>query len=328
MENTLKKMKIVIFVLSSLLVLSLVALTYVIIFGSRNPSSGYASVTNNYIVPDNNADTDTSSKVTQIYGNANILRVNKPHTDLLAAFFKTWEPDITIYKNHAEDSEPFNCPNMFPGDSETKTYLVKVSHSGRITVRFRADIRKGYEKLAEVLKCKVLLREENKVLYDGLMVDMPESINHQISSISKAQTKLTYDITVYLETSVGNEYMGTELVADFRWWVEEKGSDPDDPGFPWWDTDASTDSLPHGDTTSSPITETKDPAITSESTDPNDSTYSGDTTEPDDGQLEAPQTGDNFRFVILMLAVTLSLLIILLMPKKRYTEEKGEYKNK
>ena len=27
-----------------------------------------------------------------------------------------------------------------------------------------------------------------------------------------------------------------------------------------------------------------------------------------------------------MLAVTLSLLIILLMPKKRYTEEKGEYK--
>ena len=35
--------------------------------------------------------------------------------------------------------------------------------------------------------------------------------------------KLYYQVTTYLDTSVGNEYMGsTELKADFKWWVDEK----------------------------------------------------------------------------------------------------------
>ncbi len=136
------------------------------------------------------------------------------------------ETVISIYKAHAKDSTPFHSANMFPGDSETKAYLVEVSHKGTVTVRFHADIRGGYEKLAEVLKCKVVLRGENKPLYDGLMRDMPESLNHRISSVSGKTTELTYDITVYLDTSVGNEYMNKELVADFRWWVEESGGEP------------------------------------------------------------------------------------------------------
>lgn len=131
---------------------------------------------------------------------------------------------LQIYRNHAEDSTPFNCPNMLPGDSETGSYYLKVSHKGSITVHFHADIRDGYEKLAEVLKCKITLRDGTE-LYDGLMRDMPESINHELSQSGRKTSEIIYDITVYLDTSIGNEYMSKELYADFRWWVEEDAGD-------------------------------------------------------------------------------------------------------
>ncbi len=131
---------------------------------------------------------------------------------------------LKIYRNHAQDSTPFNAPNMLPGDSETRAYYVSVSCKGSVTVHFHADIDEGYEKLAEVLKCKITLRGGEE-LYDGLMRDMPESIDHVLTHSGKATSELIYDITVYLDTSVGNEYMAKELYADFRWWVEESAGD-------------------------------------------------------------------------------------------------------
>lgn len=81
---------------------------------------------------------------------------------------------VKIYKNHPDDNSPFNIENMFPGDSEIRYYCVRVSHKDSITVFFNADVRSGYEKLAEVLKCKVELLTTGETLYEGLMRDMPE----------------------------------------------------------------------------------------------------------------------------------------------------------
>ena len=53
------------------------------------------------------------------------------------------------------------------------------------------------------------------------MRDMPESLNVDLQTDSEVTNEVYYEITAYLETSVGNEYMQTELVADFTWWVEE-----------------------------------------------------------------------------------------------------------
>ena len=74
-------------------------------------------------------------------------------------------------------------------------------------MRFHAEVRSGYEKLAEVLKCRVVLPESGDILYDGLMRDMPESLNVDLQTDSEVTNEVYYEITAYLETSVGNEYM-------------------------------------------------------------------------------------------------------------------------
>ena len=128
---------------------------------------------------------------------------------------------VKIYKNHPDDNSPFNIENMFPGDSEIRYYCVRVSHKDSITVFFNADVRPGYEKLAEVLKCKVELLTTGETLYEGLMRDMPEKIAHILPTAD--DNELYYKITTYMETSVGNEYQNKELAADFIWWTDDEG---------------------------------------------------------------------------------------------------------
>lgn len=131
---------------------------------------------------------------------------------------------ISLYRNHAEDNQPFQVANMFPGDLETKYYCVKVSHSGDVIVHHRANVRPGYEKLAEVLRCRTVLLTTGETLYDGLMRDMPQSLTHGVKATERTETELYYEITAYLDTSVGNDYQNKELIADFSWWVEDTGS--------------------------------------------------------------------------------------------------------
>lgn len=123
---------------------------------------------------------------------------------------------------------PFTVENMFPGDSVTKDFTVEVSHKEAITLYYHADIRPGYEILAEVLKIRIDLPDKGTTLYDGLMRDMPNAVQQNMASSEKS---LTYRITVYLDTSVGeiNEidtngkrYMYQTLISDFRWWFLEE----------------------------------------------------------------------------------------------------------
>ena len=125
--------------------------------------------------------------------------------------------DLQLYRRHAEENQPFQAANMLPGDSVTKTYRLQVSYKDSITVHFWAEVRPGYEKLAEVLRCRVTLNGAQ--IYDGLMASMPHGIAHTMKSPEK---ELEYQITAYLDTSVGNEYMAKELLADFRWWVDKQ----------------------------------------------------------------------------------------------------------
>lgn len=132
---------------------------------------------------------------------------------------------IDLYKGKADDNTPFKAENLFPGDVVTKYFRIKVSYEDKVTVHYHADVRPGYEKLAEVLKVRVVLLSDNgRVLYDGLMRDMPKSLTHKLSSAKRTSDELYYEITAYLDTSVGNEYQQKSLIADFRWWVEETGN--------------------------------------------------------------------------------------------------------
>lgn len=139
----------------------------------------------------------------------------------ISPYFIRAEEEITIelYNKQATDNVPFEVVNMFPADKITKDYRVMVSYHDKVIVQYQADIRKGYEKLAEVLKVAILLNGD--LVYDGLMKDMDKAIEYSLSSDDNTTSELHYQITVYLDSSVGNEYQNKELVADFKWWVED-----------------------------------------------------------------------------------------------------------
>lgn len=150
------------------------------------------------------------------------------------------DASIKLKGSDTVEGTPFSVSNMFPGDSVTNEYTVKISHVNAITLHYHADIRSGYEILAEVLKVKVTLPDKGIELYDGLMRDMPASLDHVMAA---GENELKYSITVYLDTSVGNiteldpdgkRYMRQKLIADFRWWYLEEeepgpGPDPENP---------------------------------------------------------------------------------------------------
>ena len=239
-----KKIKIIIIVLAVLLGISLAALGGTLIY-NKIANATPATVT----VPDNliTADEDTTkpdSSDSQAPDSSDTEKPDGSYTktpDSSAAASFSAVPTqsttaevkkaatIELYNKQPEENTPFQVENMFPGDSETKYFRVRVSYHDKITVHYKATVRPGYEKLAEVLKVRVNLLSTGETMYDGLMRDMPESLTHKLASKKSTTDELYYEITAYLDTSVGNDYQNKDLVADFKWWVEETGNLDDSP---------------------------------------------------------------------------------------------------
>lgn len=191
---------------------------------------------------------------------------------------------LMLYNKQPSDNTPYDVKNMFPGDVETKNYCLRVSYTDVLVVKFRITVETGYEKLAEVLKCKVSI--EGEEVYDGLMNAVPE-LPLTVGEETDGVADLDYQITVYLETSVGNDYMNKELVADFIWWAEgEYNEDKDDD-----DDDDEDEIIPDEDV---PL---------------------GD----------MPNTGDSFEFIIwagLLIVSVVSILLVFVMRRRRDKNEK------
>lgn len=136
--------------------------------------------------------------------------------------FSTEQQTVNLLLNKRKDTDnvAFKVSNMFPGDAVTGNYCIKVSYDEAATLNFRVDIAEGYEKLAEVLKCKIVLAATGEVLHDGLMKEVPDAVEVTLTDIPNGEDELSYEITAYLDTSVGNEYQNKGLEADFVWWLE------------------------------------------------------------------------------------------------------------
>ena len=212
--------KTIIIVLAVLLALSVVALAGTLIYSHINGNEQTTvTVPENLITPEKNPnggeEAEPGEGISEGEGGGTSAPAQRPTTETKKA------ATISLYNRQDQENTPFKVGNMFPGDAETKYYGVRVSHKGDVTLRFHADIRPGCEKLAEVLKCRVVLPETGELLYDGLMRDMPQSLNHALHTGTSTTSQVSYEITAYLDTSVGNEYMNQEMIADFNWWVEE-----------------------------------------------------------------------------------------------------------
>lgn len=171
-----------------------------------------------------------------------------------------------------KDTLSFDFQNMLPGDSEYKTYEITVSYKKATNLIYSIKIDEGGEKLAEVLRVEVSV--DDKIVYDGLMKDMTPVI-HNLSG--NAPWKVLFKVRVYLDTSVGNEYMGKTLSADFKWEISSGGSSGSDettsskkPNWPViWPTSATkptTATTTVATTTETTTTETTTEATTTETT--------------------------------------------------------------
>ena len=233
-----KKIKIVIIVLACLLGLSLLALGGTLIYNKiANTAPATVTVPDNLITPDDDTTKPDSSESNSQAPDSSDTQAPSSSADTsssaVPAQSTTAETKkaatIELYNKQPEENTAFAVGNMFPGDSETKYFRVRVSYHDKITVHYKATVRPGYEKLAEVLKVRVNLLSTGEMLYDGLMRDMPESLTHKLASKKSITDELYYEITAYLDTSVGNDYQNKDLIADFKWWVEETGNLDDSP---------------------------------------------------------------------------------------------------
>lgn len=233
-----KKTKIIIIILAFLLGLSLLALAGTVIYNKLAGSKpATVTVPDNLITPDEDKtgtdgndtgepdNTDgNDTKEPDNTGDGTASTPSDTSKPTQAATDAKKAATISLYDKQPEENKPFHVENMFPGDVETKYFRIQVSYHDKVTVHYHADIRPGYEKLAEVLKVKIRLLSTGETMYDGLMRDMPESVTYKLASAKSTTEELYYEITAYLDTSVGNEYQNKDLIADFRWWVEETGN--------------------------------------------------------------------------------------------------------
>lgn len=234
-----KKIKIVIIVLACLLGLSLLALGGTLVYNklANNPPAT-VTVPDNLITPDEDTTKPDSSESNSPAPDSSETQTPSSSADTSSSAVQPTQSTtaevkkaatIELYNKQPEENTPFTVDNMFPGDAEIKYFCVRVSYHDKITVHYKATIRPGYEKLAEVLKVRVKLLSTGEMLYDGLMRDMPESLTHKLASKKSTTDELYYEITAYLDTSVGNDYQNKDLIADFKWWVEETGNLVDSP---------------------------------------------------------------------------------------------------
>lgn len=221
MEENKKKSKLII-ILISLLTVSILAIGSVVIRNYiRSSSNNTVTIPDNIIDPEKEVSKDKENQVDKPIS----TELNTDKQDIYIPVIADKETvDISLHNKNNSENVPFKVGNMLPGDKETKYFRLKVSYENDITVRFSSNIHPGSDKLAEVLKCKVTLLSSGKVMYDGLMKDMPKFLNYKLNTVNHTTEELYYEITTYIDTSIGNEYMNKILKADFCWWIEEKGN--------------------------------------------------------------------------------------------------------
>ena len=234
-----KKIKVIIIVLAVLLGLSLLALGGTLVYNKiANTTPATVTVPDNLITPDvdtsnfDNSESQAPDSSNTEKPDSSETQTPSSSTDTSSSAVPTQSTTaetkkaatIELYNKQPEENTAFAVGNMFPGDANTKYFRVRVSYHDKITVHYKATIHSNYEKLAEVLKVRVNLLSTGETMYDGLMRDMPESLTHKLASKKSATDELYYEITAYLDTSVGNDYQNKDLIADFKWWVEKTGN--------------------------------------------------------------------------------------------------------
>ena len=203
-EKKFRKLKTTIIVLSVLLAISILALTFLII-KRKTYFTPVDSIAPDNIISEESSLNDNGSADSKENSSENKI-----------------DPHVSLHRFSPEGKEEFTVKNMFPGDSVSKEYEIAVSFKDSIDLCFCAPVKEDVFSVGDVLKCSVAINDSGQILYDGLLKDMPSCLTYRLYSKEETTKTVTYLISVYLDTSVGNEYMSGKLTADFNWWAENR----------------------------------------------------------------------------------------------------------
>lgn len=203
-EKKFRKLKTTIIVLLVLLAISILALTLLII-KRKTYFTPVDSIAPDNIISEENSLNDNGSADSEENSSENKI-----------------DPHVSLHRFSPEGKEKFTVKNMLPGDSVSKEYEIAVSFKDSIDLCFCAPVKEDVFSVGDVLKCSVAINDSGQILYDGLLKDMPSCLTYRLYSKEETTKTVTYLISVYLDTSVGNEYMSGKLTADFNWWAETR----------------------------------------------------------------------------------------------------------
>ena len=131
---------------------------------------------------------------------------------------------LELYKGQPGDNERFEVQNLFPGDSVTKYFCLKVYHDANISLFFKADVIEQTKSLGDALHIKVTRLGTGKVLCDAPFSKISgQEFTEALLQNALGETTAYYQIDVSLDTSAGNEYQAAMLKADFAWYIKEEG---------------------------------------------------------------------------------------------------------
>ncbi len=213
-----KKLKITIIVLSILLITSLIGLIARWFYLHEvRPANGSAVVSENNIGEDPTKELSNNTSYT-----IPILEDNKQSK---AANEGKNKVKLALYKENPEVNREFSVNNMLPGDQESQSFSLSLSHKESVAVYFSIEVKAQTKALGNVLRFKVTNSGSNKVIYDGAF---NEAEDKEFSEIFKKgmseETIADYKAEVYLPEETGNEYQNAGLVADFKWYVKDSDS--------------------------------------------------------------------------------------------------------
>ncbi len=235
------RQKLIIGILGVLLVLALGALVWRVVYILTDSRPG-ATV----VVPDNQLGTQPTPGPTGPAATAPDPTGTQPEptggTQAPTAPPAATEPapkaaTISLYKGQLTDNEKFVAENLLPGDVEEKYFQVKVSHEGRVVVYFQSLVTEQSKGLGQVLHLEVTHPESGQVLYSGPFQDATGQYPLIFLRPASGWTTAYYKVAVSLPTSIGNEYQGAHLMADFSWYVKDEDAmtpptgDLADPGL-------------------------------------------------------------------------------------------------
>lgn len=133
-------------------------------------------------------------------------------------------PYLELDKNNTYFNQKFQVRNMLPGDKVTEFFAVNVYHDKDVQLFFVSDVTEETKNLSNVLKLRVTELVSEKVLFDDTFSHINgKEFAQIIEASSDGESRLYYKAEAYLDTSVGNEYQGALLNADFKWYIKDDG---------------------------------------------------------------------------------------------------------